>query len=93
MDHVRGAPNHPQTQGKIERGLQTLKNRILLENRYLPSALKVAVGNFVDHYNHGRVHESLGKLAPVDAHLGRAPAILDERRKIKEETHSPAPLA
>ena len=32
MDHVRGAPNHPQTQGKIERWHQTLKNRILLEN-------------------------------------------------------------
>jgi len=34
MDHVRGAPNHPQTQGKIERWHQTLKNRILLENYY-----------------------------------------------------------
>ncbi len=30
MDHVRGAPYHPQTQGKIERWHQTLKNRILL---------------------------------------------------------------
>ncbi len=33
--HTRGAPNHPQTQGKIERWHQTLKNRILLENYYL----------------------------------------------------------
>jgi putative transposase len=32
MQHVRGAPYHPQTQGKIERWHQTLKNRILLEN-------------------------------------------------------------
>jgi transposase InsO family protein len=32
MTHVRGAPNHSQTQGKIERWHQTLKNRILLEN-------------------------------------------------------------
>ena len=30
MGHVRGAPCHPQTQGKIERWHQTLKNRILL---------------------------------------------------------------
>ena len=36
MNHVRGAPYHPQTQGKIERWHQTLKNRILLENYYLP---------------------------------------------------------
>jgi transposase InsO family protein len=35
MSHVRGAPHHPQTQGKIERWHQTLKNRILLENYYL----------------------------------------------------------
>jgi hypothetical protein len=32
MGHVRGKPCHPQTQGKIERWHQTLKNRILLEN-------------------------------------------------------------
>ena len=36
MEHVRGAPYHPHTQGKIERWHQTLKNRILLENYYLP---------------------------------------------------------
>ena len=36
MDHVRGAPYHPQTQGKIERWHQTLKNRVLLENYFLP---------------------------------------------------------
>ena len=40
MDHVRGAPLHPQTQGKIERWHQTLKNRILLENYYLPGDLE-----------------------------------------------------
>ncbi len=40
MKHVRGAPYHPQTQGKIERWHQTLKNRILLENYYLPGALE-----------------------------------------------------
>jgi putative transposase len=32
MRHARGAPFHPQTQGKIERRHQTLKNRVLLEN-------------------------------------------------------------
>ena len=32
MEHVRGAPYHPMTQGTIERWHQTLKNRILLGN-------------------------------------------------------------
>jgi len=39
MSHVRGAPYHPQTQGKIERWHQTLKNRVLLEHYFLPRAL------------------------------------------------------
>jgi len=43
MPHVRGAPYHPQTQGKIERWHQTLKNRILLENYYLPGDLEAQV--------------------------------------------------
>ena len=44
MDHVRGAPYHPQTQGKIERWHQTLKNRILLENYYASSTFQVDSG-------------------------------------------------
>ncbi len=54
MDHVRGAPYHPQTQGKIERWHQTLKNRILLENSYLPGDLENQISAFVDHYNNQR---------------------------------------
>ena len=44
MQHVRGAPYHPQTQGKIERWHQTLKNRILLDNYYLPVDLERQIG-------------------------------------------------
>ena len=62
MEHVRGAPYHPQTQGKIERWHQTLKNRILLENYFLPGDLEKQIELFVDHYNHQRYHESLKNL-------------------------------
>src|SRR5690606_35178509 len=62
MSHVRGAPLHPQTQGKIERWHQTLKNRILLENYFLPGDLERQIAAFVDHYNHRRYHESIGNL-------------------------------
>ena len=57
MQHVRGAPYHPQTQGKIERWHQTLKNRILLDNYYLPGDLERQIAAFVEHYNHVRYHE------------------------------------
>ena len=46
MEHVRGAPYHPMTQGKIERWHQTLKNRILLENYYLPGDLEAQIEAF-----------------------------------------------
>jgi transposase InsO family protein len=86
MKHVRGAPNHPQTQGKIERWHQTLKNRILLENYFLQGELEVAIGAFVGHYNHQRYHESLKNLTPADVYFGRGQTILFEREKIKRKT-------
>ena len=86
MDHVRGAPYHPQTQGKIERWHQTLKNRILLENYYLPGDLENQIGAFVDHYNNHRYHESLNNVTPADTYSGRHTAIIERRQKIKKLT-------
>ena len=86
MDHVRGAPYHPQTQGKIERWHQTLKNRILLENYYLPGDLRQKIDAFVEHYNHRRYHESLQNLTPADVYFGRDQTILKQRERIKRQT-------
>ncbi len=86
MAHSRGAPYHPQTQGKIERWHQTLKNRILLENYYFPGDLEAQIEAFVDHYNHHRYHESLGNLTPADVYFGRGPTILLQRERIKRQT-------
>ncbi|MCP5086981.1 MAG: IS481 family transposase, partial [Rhodobacteraceae bacterium] len=63
MTHVRGAPFHPQIQGKIERWHQTMKNRVLLENYYLPGDLERQIGAFVDYYNNQRYHESRKRCA------------------------------
>ncbi len=86
MEHVRGAPYHPQTQGKIERWHQTLKNRILLENYYFPGDLEAQIEAFVDHYNHHRYHESLRNLTPADVYFGRGQTILLQRERIKRQT-------
>jgi len=86
MDHVHGAPCHLQTQGKIERWHQTLKNRILLENYYLPGDLEAGIDTFVDHYNHRRYHESLDNITPADVYFGRRQTILLERERIKRAT-------
>ena len=86
MGHVRGAPYHPQTQGKIERWHQTLKNRILLDNYFFPADLKAQIEAFVDHYNHKRYHESLNNLTPADVYFGRSQTILLQRERIKRKT-------
>jgi transposase InsO family protein len=86
MAHTRGAPYHPQTQGKIERYHRTMKNRILLDNYFLPGALEDEVGRFVQYYNHERVHESLDNVTPADVYNGRRMTILDRRERIKRIT-------
>ncbi len=86
MKHSRGAPYHPQTQGKIERWHQTLKNRILLENYFLPGDLEAQIEAFVDHYNHQRYHESINNVTPADVYFGRDKAILKQRERIKQKT-------
>lgn len=86
ITHTRGAPYHPQTQGKIERYHRSLKNTINLQNYYLPGELKKEIGSFVEYYNNIRYHESLNNLTPVDVHLGRDKEILSVRDKIKKQT-------
>jgi len=86
MSHVRGAPLHPQTQGKIERWHQTLKSRVLLENYFLPGDLEQQIEAFIEHYNHRRYHESLENVTPADAYFGRATAIIQRRERIQRQT-------
>ena len=70
----------------IERWHQTLKNRILLENYYLPGDLETQIAAFVADYNHLRYHESIGNLTPADVYFGRGQTILIERERIKRQT-------
>jgi transposase InsO family protein len=86
MDHVRGAPYHPQTQGKIERWHQTMKNRVLLENYFLPGDLEQKISAFADHYNNHRYHQSPGNLTPADVYHGRGAKIQKLKEEIKKQT-------
>ena len=63
-----------------------MKNRVLLENYYLPGDLESQIEAFVNAYNHARYHESLGNLTPADVFFGRDQGILENRRRIKEAT-------
>ena len=78
IQHVRGAPYHPQIRGKIERWHQTLKNRILLENYDLLGDLETQICDFVSYYNHLRYYESIANSTPAD--FGRDQTILLEKK-------------
>ncbi|MCW1985981.1 UNVERIFIED_ORG: transposase InsO family protein [Sphingomonas sp. R1F5B] len=86
MSHVRVAPFHSQAQAKIERWHQTLKNRILLENYYLPGDLEAQIEAFIEHYNHQRYHENLGNVMLANACFARDQQIHAQRAAIKKQT-------
>jgi hypothetical protein len=73
---------------KYERAIwhQTLKNRILLENYFLPGDLEAQIEAFVDDDNHHRYHESINNLTPADVYFRRGSTILAERERIKRHT-------
>jgi hypothetical protein len=60
------------TQGRIECWHQTLKNRILLENYFLPGDPEARIAAFIDDYNHRRFHESINNLTPQMSIAGTA---------------------
>ena len=86
IQHINGSPNHPQTQGKIERYHRSMKDIIKLDNYYMPQELERRLKEFVDYYNNHRYHESLKNLKPVDVYLGRDQKILQENQNIKRKT-------
>ena len=86
LEHTRGAAYHPMTQGKIERYHRSMKNVVKLENYYYPWDLEQSIGQFVEHYNDHRYHESLNNVTPADVFFGRDQQILSRRQQIKQRT-------
>jgi transposase InsO family protein len=86
IDHTRGKPYHPMTQGKIERYHRSMKNILLLENYYSPPELEHYIGLFVDHYNSDRYHEALNNVTPADVYYGRDRKLLQNRARVKRKT-------
>lgn len=80
---IHGKPNHPQTQGKIERYHRSMKNVVKLDHYYCPEELEAALEAFVHYYNHERYHESLGNVTPADVYYGRQEGIFKYRERIK----------
>ncbi len=64
--HLRTRPYRPRTNGKAERFIQTLLRDWAYAVRYETSQHRtLALGPFIDYYNHRRPHSALGHRTPV----------------------------
>ena len=86
-----GSPNHPQTQGKVERLNHTLKSWL----RARPTArsiteLQTQLNEFAEFYNYRRKHRSHPGRTPAQVYCARAKANPDHNRsghfRIRDDT-------
>ena len=86
MTHVKTSPYYPQSNGKIERWHKTLKGESIRVK--VPLSLDDArriVWDYVEHYNHVRLHSAIGYVTPQDKLAGRDQEIFAQRdRKLAE---------
>ena len=66
IKHIRAAPFHPQTNGKLERYHQTIKRDVKQLPYEMASDLEAALAAFVAYYNYRRYHKALGNVTPAD---------------------------
>jgi len=82
MQHVRTSPYYPQSNGKIERWHQTLKQECIRPGSPLsPTDAQRIVTTFVDQYNHHRLHSAIGYITPVTKLNQREAEIFDQRQQ------------
>ena len=80
--HVRTAPYHPQSNGKIERFHKTIKIEEIRKNGYISlDDAKKYIALFIEYYNAERLHSAIDYLTPEDVLMGRVEKRLDERRR------------
>lgn len=100
MTHVRTSPFYPQSNGKIERWHQSLKQECIRPGTplSLDDARRLVAG-YVEHYNTRRLHSAIGYVTPKDKLEGREQGIFQERdqkleaarerrRAAREERHA-----
>jgi transposase InsO family protein len=73
IQHVRSAPQHPMTLGKIERFWQSIWREFLDEAFFASFADACRrISHWVDHYNFQRPHQGINGACPADRFYGIA---------------------
>ena len=90
MTHVRTSPYYPQSNGKMERWNQSIKSECIRPG--VPLSVEDArhlIAQYVDVYNHQRLHSALGYVTPKDRLEGRHEQVYAKRdRKLEAARRS-----
>ena len=82
IGHVRSAPHHPMTLGKIERFWQTLWREFLGEAVFASFADACQrLDHWIGYYNHQRPHQGIAGACPADRFYGQAADIEEALRQ------------
>jgi transposase InsO family protein len=86
IQHVRSAPHHPMTLGKIERFWKTIWTEFLEEAVFASFAdASQRIGYWVDYYNHQRPHQGIDGATPAERFYGVAEDVEEMRRQGSKE--------
>ena len=80
LSHVRTSPYYPQSNGKLERYHRTIKSGCIRPGQFetLDQARR-HIADYVEHYNHSRLHSAIGYITPADKLAGNAEKIFEQR--------------
>jgi transposase InsO family protein len=82
IQHVRSAPHHPMTLGKIERFWQTLWREFLSEAVFASFADACQrLDHWIQYYNHQRPHQGIDGACPADRFYGLAEDVEEALRQ------------
>jgi len=73
VEHILTSPHSPQTIGKIESFHRNIQRELLRQKEFSTiKQVQEAIKQYVDYYNHERVHMGIGYLTPADRYFGVA---------------------
>jgi len=72
--------------GKLQRFHETLRFRLSLLVFTSPEALRAAMAEFIEFYNHRPYHEGIGNVTPADVSYGRGEENLTREKEQKQDT-------
>ncbi|MCP4197026.1 MAG: IS481 family transposase [Proteobacteria bacterium] len=82
IQHVRSAPHHPMTLGKIERFWKTIWTEFLEDASFASFAdARQRLDHWIGYYNHQRPHQGIDGAAPADRFYGVAADVEEALRQ------------